>query len=296
MVRGETGVGLMSAIDVVEVRDFLTHFHWGRHPDDPMLDMRLGGGAYAVHRNGHAVVIDSMARPGQGQWVRDYLARTHGVTRFTLVCSHWHVDHIVDNVAFADDVIVGHAHTREVMLARRAEFEAGYGDYDPFTVVPPNLCFEGRLDLWVDDIKLELHEVKIHEAGHLGVLLPEQKILLASDLLEDPLWFFDFDFAPAGVQRAEFDRLRAMDIEHIYPCHGSVDTIRRGGYSKRLIDANAHYIDAMLQAGAVSDETRCTPQRLLSDYLEAGVISWWEPYAEVHAQNREAVLSLQGDS
>ncbi len=284
----------MSDIEVVEIRDYLTYFHWGRYPNHPSLDMRLGGGSYAVHRNGRAVVIDSMARPGQGQWVRDYLTSKHGVTHFTLVSSHWHVDHIVDNAVYANDVIVGHAHTRDVMLAKRAEFEAGHSSYPPFKVVPPNLCFEGRLDLWVDDIKLELHEVKIHEAGHLAVLLPDQKILLANDLLEDPLWFFDFDFAPATVQRAEFDRLRAMDIEHIFPCHGCVETIRSGGYTASLINANARYFDTMMAKANEPGLQTLSAQSLLQADLDTGVINWWAPYDEVHAQNLETLKSQLG--
>ncbi|MEM7377427.1 MAG: MBL fold metallo-hydrolase, partial [Pseudomonadota bacterium] len=210
--------------------------------------------------------------------------------------SHWHVDHIVDNAAYADGVIVGHNHTRDVMLAKRAEFERGYGDYDPFTVVPPNLTFTGRLDLWLDDLAIELHEVAIHEAGHLGVYLPEHKILIANDLLEDPLWFFDFDFASAETQRAELDRLASWDIDCILPCHGSVDTLRQGGYSKRLIDANRRYLDAMLALADGGDVMAVSATEILKPELDAGVLTWWPPYDEVHALNQQAVVKMQGRS
>ncbi|MEM6986837.1 MAG: MBL fold metallo-hydrolase [Pseudomonadota bacterium] len=284
----------MGEIDVIKVRDFLTYFHWGRHPHDRMLDMRLGGGAYAVHQNGKAVVIDSMARPGQGRWVRDYLAATCDITQFTLVSSHWHVDHIVDNVVFSDGMIVGHKHTRAVMLEKRQQFESGnYSDYDAFTVVPPNLTFEGRLDIWVDDNKLELHEVLIHEAGHLGVFLPDHNILIANDLLEDPLWFFDFDFATAETQLRELERLRNWDIDCILPCHAAPDRIRQGGFSKRLIDANTHYLNAMLANADNPGFNALSAQEILRDYLDAGDVSWWEPYAEVHAANQAAILKAR---
>ncbi|MEM7014463.1 MAG: hypothetical protein AAF585_23630, partial [Verrucomicrobiota bacterium] len=66
------------------------------------------------------------------------------------------------------------------MLEKKAVFEAGkYSDYDAFEVLPPNIVFAGTLDLWLDDLKLELHEFKVHEAGHLGVYLPSEKIFIA---------------------------------------------------------------------------------------------------------------------
>ncbi len=281
-------------IEVVEVREFLTYFYWGRHPEDKMMDMRLGGGTYAIHKNGKALVIDSMTRPGQGVWVKDYLARTHQVAQFTLVSSHWHVDHIIDNQAYADCVIIGHKHTREKMLEKKAVFEAGeYSDYDPFEVVPPNLVFEGSLELWVDDIKVELEEYLVHEKGHLGVYLPEQKIFIANDILEDPLWFFDFGFASAETQMAELERLKAQDVDYIFPCHCAIATIKKGGFSKSLIDANISYLKKMVARAADQNFTSMTAADVLQDELDAGVVEWWEPYADVHELNKAEILKMK---
>ena len=280
-------------IEVVEIRDFLTYFSWGRHAEDKMLDMRLGGGTYAIHKNGKAVVIDSMARPGQGQWVRDYLVQTHQIKTFTLVVSHWHIDHIVDNRVFEDCVIIGHSYTRDKMLEKKAILEAGeYGDYDRFKVVPPNLVFEGSLTLWVDDLKVELHEYLVHEAGHLGVLLPDEKIFIANDILEDPLWFFDFRFASAETQLSELERLKSLDIEAIFPCHCSVETIKQGGFTKSLIDANLNYLQKMVARAADPNFGSTTAFDMLQEELDAGVIEWWEPYAEVNELNKKEILKL----
>ena len=195
-----------SEIEVVKVTDYLTYFYWGRHPKDEMMDMRLGGGSFAIHRGNTAFVIDTMARPGQGVWVRKYLEQTYGIEHLTLISSHWHVDHVIDNRAYADDIIIGHKRTREIMLEKKDVFETGkYSDYDAFEVVPPNLVFDGVLELWLKDLRLELHEYKVHEEGHLGVLLPDKKIFIANDILEDPIWFFEFDFAAPDVQLLELE-------------------------------------------------------------------------------------------
>lgn len=284
---------LQGDIEVVEIRDYLTYFYWGRYPNDRMMDMRLGGGSFAIHKDGKAIVVDTMTRPGQGEWVRKFLEQRHQISQFTLVSSHWHVDHVVDNRVYSDSVIVGHKRTREVMLEKKQQFEAGqYSDYDAFEVVPPNLVFEGSLELWLSDIKVELHEYKVHEEGHLGVLLPCEKIFIANDILEDPIWIFNFDVAPPERQLMELERLKSQDIAVILPCHGSLEVIRNGGYTKELIQANINYLRAMLSEVGSAEFVNMAAEEFLQKELQTGVINWWEPYAEVHEWNKAQLLKV----
>ncbi len=278
-------------IEVVEITPYLLYFYWGRHPDHHMLDMRLGGGSFAIHKGQSAVVIDTMNIVGQGAWVRQYLENVHGIKHFTLVSSHWHVDHVIDNAVYADSTIIGHKRTREVMLAKKKTFEAGrYGNYGAFEVVPPNVVFEGELELWLADIQLLLQEYLVHEEGHLGIYLPADKIFIANDILEDPLWFFDFSFASATTQLAELERLKQQDIEIILPCHGTLDVIRNGGYDKQLIQANIDYLQSMLADLDHPDFATKTAPDYLSKPLENGTIQWCDAYTEVHALNRKMLL------
>lgn len=280
-------------IEVVQLTEFLTYFYWGRHPEDQMMDMRLGGGSFAIHRDQQAVVIDTMARTGQGQWVRNYLESRLGIRHFTLISSHWHVDHVIDNQVYADDPIIGHRATRDEMLARKAVFEAGqYGDYDPFPVVPPNVLFEDTLDLWVKDLRLELQPYLIHEKGHLGIWMPDQKIFIANDLLEDPIWFFDFEIAAPEIQIAEFERLLALDVETIFPCHGSIETMRQGGYGQQLIHDNLAYLKEMLADRDNLAFKNKPATAYIGDALKRGSLTWWEAYTEVHQMNQQAISKL----
>lgn len=278
-------------IEVVEVTDFLLYFYWGRHEHDEMMDMRLGGGSFALYKGDTALVIDTMARPGQGVWVRRYLEEKIKIKHFTLIASHWHVDHVIDNQAYENDVIIGHKRTRDVMLEKKELFETGqYSDYDAFRVVPPNLVFEGKLELWLKDMKVELHEYLVHEEGHLGVLLPDEKIFIANDILEDPIWFFDFDFASPETQLAELERLMVQDIDMILPCHGTLSVIKNGGYSKQLIQDNIDYLKAMMaDLNSPNFKTNTAPE-LIANGLQNGELNWWEPYAEVHELNKESLL------
>ena len=280
-----------ASIEIVEIKDCLMYFYWGRHLNDEMMDMRLGGGSFAIYKEDRAVIIDTMARPGQGAWVRNYLEENYQINHFTLMTSHWHVDRVVDNRVYEDDIIIGHKRTREVMLEKKEDFEVGeYSDYDAFQVAPPNLVFEGMLEFWLKDLKIELHGYLVHEEGHLGVLLPDQKIFIANDTLEDPIWFFEFGFASPEKQLSELERLMSQDIEMILPSHDFLDVIKNGGYSKQLIKNNIDYLKPML--ADVNNPDFKT--KIAFDYngqaLRDGSITWWEPYTEVHDLNKAALI------
>lgn len=280
-------------IEAVEINDYLVYYYWGRHKDHYELDMRLGGGAHVIHRGNSAVLVDTMDLPGQGEWVKNYLQTKYAIKNFTVVNTHWHLDHITGNHLFRNGPIIGHNDTRKIILANKNAIEAGTLWGTPaFPAVPPNITFAGRMDLWLDNLKIELHEFAIHCEGHLSVYLPEDKIMLAADMLEDPIWIFQFNVAQPEIQLAEFDRMMAMDIDHIYASHCSLATVKTGGYDKRFIKNNVNYLKRMLADAGKSDFGTKTAQAYIKDALAAGELTWWEPYSEIHARNIDSIKNL----
>ena len=280
-------------IEALDINEHLAYFYWGRHPDHAAMDMRLGGGTHAVFRGDCAIVIDTMNLPGQGEWVKRHLQDKYAIKYFTVVNTHWHLDHITENHLYQNESIIGHADTRNIILANKDAIEAGTLWGPPaFPAVPPNVTFTGRLDLWLEDLKVELHEFKIHCAGHLAVYLPDDKILLAADMLEDPIWIFNFDFATPETQLAEFERMMAMDLERIYSSHCNLDTVKAGGYDKRFIKNNVNYLKRMIADADHSDFGNKAAQVYIDDALVAGEVTWWEPYAEIHAQNIDTITKI----
>lgn len=282
------------SIEPVRIAPNLIYFYWGRHPEHENIDMKLGGGAYVIFEGVEAIAIDSMNLPGQGEWVRAYMQEHHGIEHFRLVNTHWHEDHIGCNSVYSDCTIIGHRKTRELMLQHKETLEAGSREgVPPFKVVPPDVTFSGRLDVYCGHTEVQLHEFTIHEHGHLAVYLPSQKILLAADMLEDPIWIFQFDFAAPAIQIAEFERMAQMDIERLYPTHGDLDTIRKGGYSKAFITHSINYLNRMIAAGGDKDFVSREAQHFIADELAAGELHWWGPYALVHEINQKTIAKLK---
>ena len=280
-------------IEVVDINDHIVYFYWGRHNDHSEMNMRLGGGTYAIYRGDSAIVADTMDLPGQGEWVKKYLQDKYAIRNLIMVNTHWHLDHITENHLYKNGSIIGHTDTRKLILTNKDAIEAGTLWGPPaFPAIPPNITFKGRMDLWLEDLKVELHEFTIHCEGHLAVYLPDDKILLAADMLEDPIWIFNFDFATPETQLAAFERMAAMDIERIYSSHCNLDTVKAGGYDKRFIKNNANYLKRMIADADNSDFGSKTAQVYIEDALGAGELTWWEPYAEIHARNIDTIKRI----
>src|ERR1043165_8989497 len=120
-------------LQIQHQNDHLISFYGGRQPyrraseeknwfDDSAME--LGTAMYAIHSGEEAVLYDSCACVAHAEFVRDYLAQL-GVRKFTVVLSHWHLDHIAGNIVFDDCDIIATMRTREALETRKIDIEAG---------------------------------------------------------------------------------------------------------------------------------------------------------------------------
>ena len=159
---------------------------------------------------------------------RSFLSAIRGVTDLpvrTLVNTHHHGDHTHGNFLFRGASIVGHE------LCRQAVIEAGlhtlhllfpnvvWGDLE---LAPPFVTFQDRLDLFVDDLKMELHYVgPAHTTNDAVVWLPERQLLFTGDLAFNGGTPFVAMGSIAGSLVA-LDRLREFGAQTVVPGHGPV--------------------------------------------------------------------------
>jgi cyclase len=282
-------------MNVIEINDHLTAFYLGRDPgaarfarDWNWVDdaaMKLGVATYAIHRGEEAIVYDTFTSNEQARRVRDYLA-AKGVTRFTVVLSHWHLDHVGGNGVYVDSHIVAPDICRELLLTNKEKIEKGeaFGPPGIKPLILPDVAFSKRADLYLGELKVELHNVNIHSPDSLVILIPSDRILLAGDTLEDTVTFM-VEFGDLDVHVDNLRKMREMPFDRIYPNHGDPEMIREGGYAKTLIDATVDYITNMLARAR-------DPHSLdgeLEDYIGPSLAKRWvhlyEPYRDVHRDN-----------
>ena len=305
VITSQNPDALLPAISVIELNDHLLCFYTGRNASAARLyqswnwfddaAMTLGIAVYAVYQGEHALIYDTFTSVAHARWVRDYL-QERGIKHFTVVLSHWHLDHVAGNEVFRDGEIIAPQKTLNVLTENRAQIEAGtlWGLPAINPLVLPNRTFEKRLDLFVGDIEVELHNVNIHSADTNVLYLPAQRILLAGDALEDSLTFMaEPEHLLAHIENLR--ALRAMDVERIYPNHGDPEIIRAGGYTKTLIEATSDYIAKTLVRCHDTDYLSGSMEDYIESSVEKGWVRYYEPYRGVHAQNLKLVHEFYRD-
>jgi cyclase len=255
----------------------------------------LGIASYAVVDRGEALVYDTHVSVDRAQRIRQTL-EAEGVQRFTVLLSHWHLDHVAGSAAFADCEILAGVRTRDHLTHRRAAIEAGTTDEGPPPIDPlviPTRALDGAARLTIGRLELELLPFEIHSNDATVVWMPSLGLLLAADTLEDTVTYVD-EPDRLTVHLAELDRLAALGAQWILPSHGDPDRIAMGGYEGDvLIRATQDYVRALLRMRDEPVLRDVALRELLAEPLAAGSIVYHSGYERVHEENVRAVLSLR---
>lgn len=283
----------MDDIRVFEINDHTTAFYTGRNWERRIQApnwfddgaMKLGIATYAVHKNGKAVVYDTFADTRQAVWVRRHLERM-GIKRFTVVLSHWHLDHIAGNEIYRDSDIVSNTLTRTRLAERQADIETGCCEGPPEIkpLILPDITFDGKACLYLDDLRLELRQTNIHSQDGTILFVPEDNLLLAGDTLEDPITYID-EVEHLCEHVDNLKQLKRLSVSTILPNHGDPDVIANGGYDKTLIDATINYLTRMLRRVHDNDFLKSSMGSVLREELQQGWIHYHEAYEKVHQEN-----------
>ena len=185
---------------VIPINDHLLAFYDGRPPESAVPSgehdwadfgaMNVGVATYVIHRGDRALVYDSFPTRAQAQHVRDYL-ETSGIRHFVLVNSHWHLDHVGGNAVYADMDRIANERSRTILTAKKAAIESGteWGLPVISPLAIPNIGISGDTSYDLDGIRIQLRPVNIHAEDSLLIYLPDDRILLAGDALEDTVTF-----------------------------------------------------------------------------------------------------------
>ena len=290
---------------VLTLNDHLLAFYDGRPPESPRGPdvhnwadfgaMDVGVATYVIHRGDKALVYDTYPSARQAKWVRDYLVRS-GIRHFTLVNSHWYLDHVGGNAVYADVDRIATQKSRQRLIASKAAIEAGT-EWGPPAIRPltiPNIGITADTTFLVGDVTVELRPVNIHSEDGLVLYLPADKILLAGDTLEDTLTFI-VEAEQIPVQYRNLAAMKQWPIDRIYPNHGNPDVIAGGGYTTTLIDATRDYLRRMVEHAHDSDYLQGSLETYVQTSVSKGWVSVWWAYREAHATNLGVVAEAYRD-
>ena len=250
----------------------------------------LGIASYAVVAGDEALVYDTHTSLVHARCVRQALEAA-GVRRMRVVLSHWHLDHVAGNQAFADCEIIAHARTDELLREHRAAIEAGAQSGPPAIdpLVRPTTVYDGVLRLRLGGIPVELRHVDVHSEDGTMLVLPESGLLLAGDALEDPITYVA---EPARLEThlADLRRMADWNVARILPNHGDASRIEAGGYGPGLIEATIRYIERLLRSRMDPALRALDLREFVAEELARGDINYFAPYEAVHRRNLEMLL------
>jgi glyoxylase-like metal-dependent hydrolase (beta-lactamase superfamily II) len=252
----------------------------------------LGIASFAIVDGGEALVYDTHLTVDHAREIRVEL-ESRGVTDMQVLLSHWHLDHVAGNEAFADCEIIAHAWTLEELTARRPAIEGGTLEGPPpiNPLVLPQTTFEGELELAVGRTRLTVRHVQIHSRDAAVVLLDDGDLVLAGDTLEDTITYVS-EPAEIELHLSELDRMRSWGATRYLPCHGDPERIAAGGYAPTLVDATLRYTERLLAARGDAAAAELTLREFVRPELDAGWITYLPAYEAVHRENLAAVGAL----
>ena len=261
--------------------------------DDGALS--LGVASYAVFSGADAVVYDTHVSVERGRYIRSVL-EAQGVQRFTVVLSHWHLDHVAGTAAFADCEIIASDRTAELLSRFKPAIEAGSHEGPPAIdpLLLPTSSFTDRFTLNVGTVELELLHTNIHSDDATVLWLPHQRVLLCGDTMEDTVTYVaepsNFDAHLTGLRE-----LWQLAPDRILPNHGDPSVISAGGYGRDFILATEDYIRVLTRCRSEPEVRGTSLREVIAGPLKAGSIHYFAPYEAVHRSNLETVLN-SGDT
>jgi cyclase len=173
-----------------------------------------------------------------------------------LVNTHQHGDHTNGNCLLPDAAIIGHQRCREAILSTGILRPEGlwepveWGDLEP---APPFVTFQHRLDLYVDDLLVELHHfgTAAHTTNDVVAWIPEHRILFSGDLVFNGGTPFVLMGSVAGSLVA-LDALLELDPAVIVPGHGEI-------CGPEVVDVVGEYLRFLQTTAADAKEAGTSP-------------------------------------
>lgn len=176
---------------------------------------------------------------------RDYLSKVEeiaGQVPRALVNTHHHGDHTNGNCLLPFATVIGHERCREEML--RSGILRPDGLFEPvdwgeLTPAPPFVTFDRRLDVYVDDLKVELIHLTsaAHTTNDVVAWIPHLRVLFSGDLVFNGGTPFVVMGSVAGSLEA-LDMIAELEPAVIVPGHGAPGGIELidvcGGYLRWL--------------------------------------------------------------
>ncbi len=155
--------------------------------------------AGAILTDEGVVLIDTLFFPEETKAIKTFLEDRLGLPVRYLINTHYHADHTQGTYLFPHAFVVSHARCLELLDAfgrnGLAQTQAETPGFEEVEIVLPDMTFAGgHLDIHFGGQIFRLLHLPGHSPDMVGVLLPNKRILFASDNMMPVPTLFDGDY------------------------------------------------------------------------------------------------------
>jgi len=210
-----------------------------------------------------AIVIDTLALPEETLEIRRFIEQDLQIPVRYVINTHYHADHTWGNYLFPNATILSSTLCRELINTKgRASLEEAKKQGTTFRqgrIVLPHLTFsEGSMNLRIGKKTLTMISFPGHSPDNIGVVVEEDRVLFAGDILMPIPYIVDGD---ADEMVLSLKEIGTMGLENVVQGHG--DIVLRGEVEITIKD-NLAYLSAIRRAVRKSAR-RKYPWDLLED-------------------------------
>lgn len=191
-----------------------------------------------------AVLIDTLAFPSETLEIKDFLENRLGTRVRYLVNTHYHADHTNGTCFFPGAEVIGHRLCREKLdtagrkgLARAKEQSPDLAGVE--IILPHLLLTEGPLLLHLGRKTLQIFATPGHSNDSVSVLLREDRILFAGDMMMPLPHIVDGDIED---MTRSLQLVPQLGLENVVQGHGEV--VLRGEIDES-VKSHLKYLEAI---------------------------------------------------
>src|SRR5579885_1115076 len=260
---------------------------------------------YAITTERYVILCDTLLCPEDMAQVMQEIQEALVGRQLLVINSHADWDHAWGNGYFTGAhaaPIIAHQHCRERLLSdeaktRLADFQRRDSTFSNTVLTPPTITFPDTLTINGGDLTLELIPAPGHHQDHIAVWLPELRLLLAFDAVENLIPIIENAEAVESMS-ATLERFLSMQPQRVLCSHGkttSVDTVKRNLAYLREVEQRGR---AMLAArpGYRPSNAELEEPALLINYpfaeVSAGLAEFADSkfYAWAHNHNVRCIM------
>ncbi len=191
-----------------------------------------------------AVVIDTLAFPSETLEIRQFIENQLGARVRYVINTHYHADHSNGTCLFPGAEVIAHRRCRDRLDTVGRQGMARAQEQTPelaglSVVLPSTLVTHGPLNLHVGKKTLQLFATPGHSPDSISVLLKEDRILFAADMMMPLPHIVDGDL---DDMLASLKLIPEMGLENVVQGHGEV--VLRGEIDD-AVKSNLRYLDSL---------------------------------------------------